>query len=52
MDSGYFYTRYSPGSRGAWVKMKQDFIPGLGDTVDLLVFGGDYNMPGRSKKGG
>lgn len=52
LPSCALHNRYWPGSRVSWVKLKQDFIAGLGDTVDLLVFGGDYNMPGRSKQGG
>ncbi|EPS34939.1 hypothetical protein PDE_09904 [Penicillium oxalicum 114-2] len=28
---------------GRWIKLKKDYIPGLGDTVDLLLVGASYN---------
>ncbi|KAA8642929.1 ATP dependent DNA ligase domain protein [Aspergillus tanneri] len=28
---------------GRWIKFKKDYIPGLGDTVDLALIGGSYN---------
>ncbi|KAH8430677.1 ATP dependent DNA ligase domain protein [Aspergillus melleus] len=30
-------------SSGRWIKLKKDYIPGLGDTVDLTIIGGSYN---------
>ncbi|KAL5355649.1 hypothetical protein BJX96DRAFT_170872 [Aspergillus floccosus] len=27
---------------GRWIKLKKDYIPGLGDTVDLAIVGGAY----------
>ncbi|GAD92021.1 hypothetical protein AOR_1_612134 [Paecilomyces variotii No. 5] len=27
---------------GRWIKLKKDYIPGLGDTVDLLLIGATY----------
>ncbi|KAJ5649276.1 uncharacterized protein N7484_002999 [Penicillium longicatenatum] len=29
-------------SSGRWIKLKKDYIPGLGDTVDLVLIGGFY----------
>ncbi|KAF7715723.1 Uncharacterized protein PECH_006125 [Penicillium ucsense] len=28
---------------GRWIKLKKDYIPGLGDTVDLALVGASYN---------
>ncbi|OJK00137.1 hypothetical protein ASPACDRAFT_10914, partial [Aspergillus aculeatus ATCC 16872] len=28
---------------GRWIKLKKDYIPGLGDTVDLAIIGARYN---------
>lgn len=30
-------------SSGRWIKLKKDYIPGLGDTIDLVLIGGHYN---------
>lgn len=30
-------------SFGRWIKLKKDYIPGLGDTVDLALIGACYN---------
>ncbi|KAL2863244.1 ATP dependent DNA ligase domain protein [Aspergillus lucknowensis] len=28
---------------GCWIKLKKDYIPGLGDTIDLALIGAAYN---------
>ncbi|KAH8921751.1 hypothetical protein BT69DRAFT_1320634 [Atractiella rhizophila] len=38
-DSGYNDSRW--GRR--WIKVKRDFIPGLGDTLDFAILGGKFN---------
>lgn len=43
-DEPYFPI-YSTGVNhmfGRWIKLKKDYIPGLGDTVDLAIIGGSY----------
>ncbi|KAL8829406.1 MAG: hypothetical protein Q9170_006181 [Blastenia crenularia] len=41
----YFGTRRASGGLPAhhWIKMKKDYIPGLGDTADFAVVGAGYN---------
>ncbi|OJJ49017.1 hypothetical protein ASPZODRAFT_60292 [Penicilliopsis zonata CBS 506.65] len=39
----------STSSSGRWIKLKKDYIPGLGDTVDLALIGGSYD-PREAKK--
>ncbi|PLB42238.1 ATP dependent DNA ligase domain protein [Aspergillus candidus] len=34
-------TNHAPSGR--WIKLKKDYIPGLGDTVDLALVGGAYD---------
>ncbi|CAG8900458.1 unnamed protein product [Penicillium egyptiacum] len=44
-DEPYFPT-YSTGTDhipGRWIKLKKDYIPGLGDTLDLALVGASYN---------
>ncbi|PLB52065.1 hypothetical protein P170DRAFT_506954 [Aspergillus steynii IBT 23096] len=38
-----FFSGDASGSCGRWIKLKKDYIPGLGDTVDLTIIGGSYN---------
>jgi DNA ligase-4 len=44
-DDPYFpiYAAGVNNSFGRWIKLKKDYIPGLGDTVDLLLVGACYN---------
>jgi len=41
-----YFPMYSAGvdeAFGRWIKLKKDYIPGLGDTVDLALVGGYYD---------
>jgi DNA ligase-4 len=44
-DEPYFpiYAAGVNNSFGRWIKLKKDYIPGLGDTVDLLLVGACYD---------
>lgn len=44
-DDPYFsiFSNNSNGTFGRWIKLKKDYIPGLGDTVDLALVGAKYN---------
>ncbi|RUS24829.1 hypothetical protein BC938DRAFT_473019 [Jimgerdemannia flammicorona] len=45
-DSTYNPGRWKRDGRGAcWVKMKRDYIKGLGDTADFVVVGARYRPP-------
>ncbi|KAJ5182464.1 hypothetical protein N7492_000080 [Penicillium capsulatum] len=37
-----FYSAGVDTSFGRWIKLKKDYIPGLGDTVDLTLIGATY----------
>lgn len=42
-----YFPIYSAGvdsSFGRWIKLKKDYIPGLGDTVDLALVGASYDV--------
>ena len=43
-DDPYFslFPNSTNGSFGRWIKLKKDYIPGLGDTVDLSLIGAKY----------
>ncbi|KAL2821827.1 hypothetical protein BDW59DRAFT_181114 [Aspergillus cavernicola] len=36
---------------GRWIKLKKDYIPGLGDTIDLALIGAAYNSRDASSLG-
>ncbi|KAL4750077.1 hypothetical protein BDW72DRAFT_194203 [Aspergillus terricola var. indicus] len=44
-EDPYFPILVEPGvgCEGRWIKLKKDYIPGLGDTVDLVLVGAAYN---------
>ncbi|RAL03067.1 ATP dependent DNA ligase domain protein [Aspergillus ibericus CBS 121593] len=44
-EDPYFtiFPREVNGSSGHWIKLKKDYIPGLGDTVDLAIVGARFN---------
>lgn len=44
-DDPYFsiFSNNSNGTFGRWIKLKKDYIPGLGDTVDLALVGAKYD---------
>ncbi|KAL4805079.1 hypothetical protein BDV18DRAFT_24860 [Aspergillus unguis] len=43
-EDPYFPILIGPGNcEGRWIKLKKDYIPGLGDTVDLALIGAAYN---------
>lgn len=40
-------SRYLPGERAGWFKLKKDYIAGLGDSIDLAIVGAQYGMGGQ-----
>ncbi|KAL4904436.1 hypothetical protein BDW74DRAFT_185689 [Aspergillus multicolor] len=49
-EDPYFPILADPGTscEGRWIKLKKDYIPGLGDTVDLALIGAAYNASDAS----
>ena len=35
-----FLSIYEPGRDGGWLKLKKDYIEGIGDTADFAIIGG------------
>lgn len=52
-DESYFnFAQESTGSyHGCWIKLKKDYITGLGDTADFAVIGAGYDSVEAAKKG-
>jgi DNA ligase-4 len=44
-EDPYFPILINPGDSctGRWIKLKKDYIPGLGDTIDVALIGAAYN---------
>ncbi|PYH75937.1 hypothetical protein BO82DRAFT_387667 [Aspergillus uvarum CBS 121591] len=44
-EDPYFtiFSTHQNNTFGRWIKLKKDYIPGLGDTVDLAIIGARYN---------
>lgn len=43
-DDPYFWTKSHAKTKysSAWIKLKKDYIPGLGDTADFAIIGASY----------
>ncbi|KAL4950272.1 hypothetical protein BDW69DRAFT_172519 [Aspergillus filifer] len=52
-EDPYFPILVNQGAscEGRWIKLKKDYIPGLGDTVDLAIVGAAYNARDASELG-
>ncbi len=52
-EDPYFPILIDPGDNcdGRWIKLKKDYIPGLGDTIDLALVGAAYNSHDASTLG-
>ncbi|KAL4781100.1 hypothetical protein BJX76DRAFT_363878 [Aspergillus varians] len=52
-EDPYFPILIDPGDScvGRWIKLKKDYIPGLGDTIDLALVGAAYNSRDASTLG-
>ncbi|KAL3477697.1 hypothetical protein BJX99DRAFT_269752 [Aspergillus californicus] len=52
-EDPYFPILINPDDNcfGRWIKLKKDYIPGLGDTIDLALIGAAYNSRDASSLG-
>lgn len=52
-DESYFsfVQRSTSSYHGCWIKLKKDYITGLGDTADFAVVGAGYDAVEAAKKG-
>ncbi|KAK2763166.1 hypothetical protein FQN54_009802 [Arachnomyces sp. PD_36] len=51
LDEPYFTIQEFSSYRGRWIKLKKDYIPGLGDPADFAIIGARYDAKDSHKLG-